>query len=165
MSLNRAVVSVASILFCVTAAVAEEPETTAKLGPKLHACSQSMIVGTWQAVFWPASTRGFACPISIADNGTLTPGTCTLPDSNFTLTQVPSGSMTIDRACHVVGSIAYTFCDPPYSGSSCQTYQQSVSLWRSSDGSRLSGFQHSSCLNCIGGPLYFVYPFELIAGQ
>src|ERR1700683_4488762 len=57
----RAIVSIASISgLLVTAALAQQPAQTAA-GVKLPACSQSMIVGTWQAVLAP-SFRDFACP-------------------------------------------------------------------------------------------------------
>jgi hypothetical protein len=171
--LKPAVASVASILFGGAAAFAQP-------APRLPACSQSMIVGTWQALFAPGVSNpiapgfpvypNFACPVSVASNGTLTTGNCTLSD-NFTLTKQPSGSLTIDRTCHVVGSIAYTVCvqNGPCSAQNDYVVQTSVSLWRSDDGSRLSGFQSWSC--SVGGrgcgrtPPGNVLPFELIEGQ
>jgi hypothetical protein len=103
-------------------------------------------------------------------DGLLT-GNCTLAE-NFKLTQQPSGTLTVDRACHVVGTIAYTVCDPINGACSKQSdyvVRASVSLWRSGDGSRLSGFQSWSC--SVGGrgcgrtPPPNVLPFELIQGE
>jgi hypothetical protein len=65
MSLSRAIVSVTSILCAVSTAFAAET--------RLPVCSQSMIVGTWQAYF---NNGGFACPITIAANGSITAGAC-----------------------------------------------------------------------------------------
>ncbi len=173
-SLNRAVASIALMALAATAALAQP-------APKLPACSQSMIVGTWQVLFAPGVSNpiapgfpiypNFACPVSISTNGSLTTGNCILND-NFMLTQQPSGSLTIDRTCHVVGSIAYMVCIQNNGSCSPQSdyvVQTSVSLWRSSDGSRLSGFQSWSC--SVGGrgcgrtPPANVLPFELIESQ
>jgi hypothetical protein len=140
-----------------------------------------MIVGTWQALFAPGPSNPlapgfpiypiFACPVSISTDGSLGTGDCTLND-NFTLTQQPSGKLTIDRTCHVVGSITYSICYQINGACSAQNdyvIQTSVSLWRSRDGSRLSGFQSWSC--SIGGrgcgrtPPASVLPLELIEGN
>jgi hypothetical protein len=119
-----------------------------------------MIVGTWQAIFTPGMANpiapgfplypNFACGVSVAVNGTVTAGNCALND-NFSLTKQPAGSLTIDRTCHVVGTIAYTVCvqNGPCSTQGNYVVQTSVSLWRSGDGSRLSGFQSWSC--SVGG--------------
>ena len=113
----------------------------------------------------------FACPVSISNDGSLGTGDCTLND-NFTLTQQPSGKLTIDRTCHVIGSITYSICNQINGACSAQSdyaIQTSVSLWRSRDGSRLSGFQSWSC--SIGGrgcgrtPPASVLPLELIEAQ
>jgi hypothetical protein len=72
-----------------------------------------MIVGTWQTVFAQFAVNplqgnlGFACPLVIAGNGTLTPGECVLSASQSIISP-PSGTLTIDRACHVIGTISYT---------------------------------------------------------
>jgi hypothetical protein len=172
--LNRAVAFIAWIVLGAAAAFAQP-------APKLPACSQSMIVGTWQALFAPGVSNpiapgfpiypNFACPVSISANGSLTTGNCTLND-NFMLTQQPSGSLTIDRTCHAVGPIDYTVCmqnNGPCSMQSDYVVHTTVSLWRSSDGSRLSGFQSWNC--SVGGrgcgrtPPSNVLPFELIESQ
>jgi hypothetical protein len=172
-TLVRAATPVALVFVGLSAAFAQPT-------PKVPACSQSMIVGTWQALFAPGASNpiapgfpvypSFACPVGISANGTLTTGKCTLTD-NFTLTRQPSGSLTIDRTCHVIGSIAYAVCiqNGPCSAQSDYVVQTTVSLWRSTDGSRLSGFQSWSC--SVGGrgcgrtPPANVLPFELIEGQ
>jgi hypothetical protein len=136
---------------------ASHAQTPTNPGPRLPPCSQSMIVGTWQALFVPGPSNPlapgfpiypiFACPVSISTDGSLGTGDCTLND-NFTLTQQPSGKLTIDRTCHVVGSITYSICNQINGACSAQNdyvIQTSVSLWRSRDGSRLSGFQSWSC--------------------
>jgi hypothetical protein len=89
MPFNRALASVTWVALGVSAAFAQVP-------PKLPACSQSMIVGTWQALFAPGPSNPlapgfpiypiFACPVTISTDGSLSTGDCTLND-NFTLTQ------------------------------------------------------------------------------
>ena len=154
--------SVASFLcgLLMSAACAQQPET-AKPGVKVPACTQSMIVGTWQAVFTsvaPLTFRVFACPIDIAANGTFDPGNCTTPDTAMTVTP-PTETWTIDRRCHVTGTINYVVAERPSSYSSYSA-QLSVSLWRSIDGSKLSGSQRWT----VRRASYF-FPFELVAGQ
>jgi hypothetical protein len=147
---------------------------------KVPACTQSMIVGTWQALFSPGVSNpiapgfpiypNFACPVTISKDGLLT-GNCTLAE-NFKLTQQPSGTLTVERTCRAVGPIAYTVCDSNMGACSKQSdyvIRTSVSLWRSTDGSRLSGFQSWSCSaggrGCGRTPPPNVLPFELIQGE
>jgi hypothetical protein len=160
-TLNRVVASIASIFFAGAAAFAQP-------APKVPACSQSMIVGTWQAVFSQLAVNplqgnlGFACPIGIAPNGTLTPGDCILSASQAIIAPV-SGTLTIDRTCHVVGSITYTLKNAM---GVTLPVQLSVSAWRSADGSRLSGHVAVN-LTCGSSPCVnnYISPFELVAGQ
>jgi hypothetical protein len=139
--LNRAFASITCITLGVVSALAQQPATTPQLAPRLPTCSQPMIVGTWQAVFAQFAVNpsqgnlGFACPINIAGNGALTPGNCTVSASE-TIVAPPSGSLTTDRACHVVGTISFTIKNAM--GVTLPT-QLSVSVWRSADGSRLTG--------------------------
>jgi hypothetical protein len=153
MSIIRAVVSVVSIFLGLSSAVAQQATTTPQFAPRLPACSQSMLVGTWQAVFNTGGGyyQNFVCPISISSSGTLTAGTCRF-FAGITATQLPSGSLIIDRACHVTGLINYTISNP---------YQLSVSLWRSADGSRLSGFSEFCGAPCATNPGNAI-PFEMI---
>jgi hypothetical protein len=83
-------------------------------------------------------------------NGSITSGACTFPTDVFTISI--SGALTIDRACHVVGSMTFSLGD--------QTIQGPVSLWRSVDGSRLSGFAVWSTANTTQ-----LHSLELIAGH
>jgi hypothetical protein len=155
----------------VSTAFAQQPASIANQGTKLPACSPSMIVGTWQAVFGygtplhgTAQNNGFSCPLDVAANGTITSGACIL-GSGVTVSPSPSGMLTIDTACHVVGSIRFGYCNP---GRSCvNEWQMTVSLWRSADGSRLSGTQVLTCPKCtsVRGPITWVSPFEMVAGQ
>jgi hypothetical protein len=152
--LFRTIALIATMFLGLSSAVAQQRATTSQLAPKLPACSQSMLVGTWQAVFNGGLGYGsnFVCPISISSSGTLTAGTCTF-FSGATATQLPSGSLIIDRACHVTGFINYTYESNPI--------QLSVSLWRSADGSRLSGFSELCGVSCATNPEYAI-PFEMI---
>jgi hypothetical protein len=152
--------SVTSILsgLLMSTALAQQPQA-AKPGVKVPACSQAMIVRTWQAAFTsvaPLNFRVFACPITIAANGAVSPGNCTTPDAGMTVTP-PSGTLTIDSVCHVTGAINYAVVEK---GSSYSSYSAliSVSLWRSTDGSRLSGFQQWT----VRGSSY-LFPFDLTA--
>ena len=81
------------------------------------------------------------------------------------MSPLPSGAMSIDNACHVVGSITFGYCNP---GRSCvNSWQMTVSLWRSGDGSRLTGTQVLTCPRCksVQEPVTWVSPFEMVAGQ
>jgi hypothetical protein len=163
MILCRAVASVAAGLFGVSAAIAQQSAQTANSGVEVSTCSQSMIERTWQANFYLAQVNhGFSCPIGISSNGTLSFGNCTTA-KNVTIARAPSGMLTIDRTCHAIGSITYDFSDDQWGGG---TVQEELSLWRSSDGSRLSGSRHFACCNHVGEvPQDWVVPFELVAGQ
>jgi hypothetical protein len=156
----------------VLSASAQQAEPVARQGVRLPACDPSMIVGTWQAAFaygtpiyGTAQNNGFSCPLNVAANGTITSGTCIL-GSGITVSPVPSGMVTIDRSCHVAGSITFGYCNP---GRSCvNSWQMSVSLWRSADGSRLTGTQVLTCPKCKSvqdQAVTWVSPFEMIAGQ
>jgi hypothetical protein len=168
------VLTIASIVsgLLVSATFAQQPEPIANTGVKLPACTTAMIVGTWQAAFGygtplygTAQNNGFSCPLNIAANGTITSGPCVL-GSAMTVSPVPSGVVTIDNKCHVAGSITFGYCNP---GRSCvNSWQMAVSLWRSADGSRLTGTQVLTCPKCksLQDPaVTWVSPFEMIAGQ
>jgi hypothetical protein len=162
MSLTRTIL-IASIFLGPSVAVAQQPALPLLSKSKLAACTQSMIAGTWQAVFNSfVPNTVFACPITISTNGTVTPGTCTFgpPELPYVLVQPPSGTLTIDRACHVTGSISYSF-----SSSSLPNNISAAlvpSLWRSADGSRLTGTQ--SVTGTCGPTCTFpnFYTFELV---
>jgi hypothetical protein len=167
--LNRAFASITWLILALSAAYAQQPGTTPQPAqPRLPICSQSMIVGTWQAVFSQfavnalQSNLGFACPLTIAANGTVTPGNC-LVSASQAIMNPPSGALTIDRACHVIGTISYTIKDAM--GVSLPV-QLSVSTWRSADGSRLSG-NATVNLTCGSSPCLnnYISAFELVAGQ
>jgi hypothetical protein len=161
MSLSRAIVTVASILLAVSTAFAAET--------RLPACSQSMIVGTWQAYF-----SSFACPVNIAANGSITAGTCET-GSQIAVPHPPAGYLTINRSCRVTGSITYSVCYSNCANGVCTpdcvnlqaSMQLTPSLWRSGDGTRLSGTALYACTvvspDCIGGS--WVTPLEFIDGQ
>jgi hypothetical protein len=117
MSLNRrgdaqsaagsrlAVASIASTLLGLSSAFAQQPTATALSAPKLAACTQSMITGKpWQTLLpWGGGVGTYiSCPITIATNGSITPGNCLLqPGFGTAFTQLPSGSLLIDRSCDV----------------------------------------------------------------
>jgi hypothetical protein len=156
----------------MSVAFAQQQAPTDRPGVKLPACSSSMIIGTWQAAFGygtpiygTAQNNGFSCPLNIAADGTVTSGACVL-GSGMTVSPAPSGVLTIDNKCHVAGSLTFGYCNP---GRSCVPgWHMSVSLWRSVDGSRLTGTQVLTCPKCksVEDPaVTWVSPFEMIAGQ
>jgi hypothetical protein len=165
-------ISSVGLALMVSVAFAQQPAPTNTPGVKLPTCSLSMIVGTWQAAFGygtplygTAQNNGFSCPLNIAADGTVTSGTCIL-GSGMTVSPVPSGVLTIDNKCHVAGSLTFGYCNP---GRSCvNAWQMSVSLWRSVDGSRLTGTQVLTCPKCKSlqdQTVSWVSPFEMTAGQ
>ena len=152
--MNRKVVSASLLLWPLfgSAGLTEE---------KLRKCSQSMIVGTWQTVLDRGTgvdnaMDSFACPISIAADGTVTGGNCIVP-GGLTIASAPSGTLKIDNTCRVTGSITYNTCT-----NTCYSPALVISAWRSADGSRITGFQQWSCQNSGGNCLT---NFELIAGH
>jgi hypothetical protein len=145
----------------LSVALAQQTAQTESSGVKFPTCSRSSIEREWLANFYLAQVNhGFSCPIGISLDGTLRFGNCATA-KNVTIARPPSGMLTIDRACHVVGSITYVFTDDQWGGG---TAQESFSLWLSSDGSRLSGTRHFVCCDQVGGiPQDWVVPFELVA--
>ena len=104
------------ILGMLAPAAAQQPAPTQiavqPSGSRLPPCNTSMIVGTWQAAFGygapiygTAQNNGFSCPLTIAADGKVTAGQCTL-GSSITVSPLPSGVVTIDNACHVVGNLS-----------------------------------------------------------
>jgi hypothetical protein len=135
-----------TLLFALFAsdAFAESPTPAVAL----PACYQSMIAGTWQALFENVFLGyTMACTISVSSTGAISNSVCSIGgalrpgDANWTLTQPPSGALTINHACHVVGSINYIVCasQPCSNPNQLKNIQTLPSLWRSRDGSRLSG--------------------------
>ena len=83
---------------------------------KFPTCSQSSIEREWLANFYLALVNhGFSCPIGISSDGMLSFGNCATA-KNVTIARPPSGTLTIDRTCHVVGSITYVFTDDQWGG-------------------------------------------------
>lgn len=124
-------------------------------------CSQPMLIGKW--LFSPPGlgTEGFACPISIGATGTISSsGSCTL-SPGWSTVQPPSGILSISSTCHVTGSISYSYCSTsPHTTCSASTINvtEAVKLWRSLDGSRLTGYSILS----YAGQAFSVGPFEII---
>jgi hypothetical protein len=154
---------------CLSVAVAPPAALAQAQGVKLPNCTQSMIVGPWHAVLnqnnyvQQFNGTSFACAITIAADGTITPTNCTLLPG-MTFIELPSGKLTIDRACHVTGSISYNTCmSSTAGGGACGvSVQLSISAWRSVDGSRLTGFQQ---WQCPGQGVACLSNFDLVAGQ
>ena len=87
------------ILGMLAPAAAQQPALTPVAvqpsGSSLPRCNTSMIVGTWQAAFGygapiygTAQNNGFSCPLSIAADGKVTAGQCTL-GSSITVSPLP----------------------------------------------------------------------------
>jgi hypothetical protein len=160
-SLNRAFPSIALTLFGVPAAMVQQPATTApQASPGLSACTQAMIAGTWQTVFAQFAVNplqgnlGFACPIGIAANRTLTPGECVLSASQSILSP-PSGTLTIDGGCRVIGTISFMIKNAM---SVILPVQLAVSVWRSAVTVNLT-CGSAPCVN------NYVFPFEFVGSR
>jgi hypothetical protein len=76
-------------------------------------------------------------------------------------------NLTIDRACHVTGSMSYNTCSSSGVGHCGVSVQLSISAWRSADGSRLTGFQRWQCpyVQNPSASVPCLSNFELVAGQ
>jgi len=131
----------------------------------LPACSQPMIAGSWQALFDnPYLGFTLVCSLSVSATGIISNGSCDIGSfahGGWTLTQPPSGTLTINRLCKVIGAISYTVCSPSPCGNpgTSMTVQNQALLWRSRDGSRLSGFVQWR----PGQSIVEYHPLELIA--
>jgi hypothetical protein len=130
-------------------------------------CSQPMIAGSWQAHF-PNPYLGFAlvCSLTVSAAGTVSDGACDIgsfTQGGWRLTQAPWGTLTINQACRVIGAISYTVCSQSRCGnpSASITVQNQALLWRSRDGSRISGFMQWTPGE---GPVQY-NPLDLIAGE
>lgn len=120
MSLCSAIATATLFCLSLSAALAQQPPQRESSGVKLRTCFQSLIEGEWQANFYLAQVNhGFSCPIGISPDGTLGFGNC-ITAKNMTIVQPPSGILTIDRNCHVVGSITYGFSDDQWGGGVAQ---------------------------------------------
>jgi hypothetical protein len=154
-----------SLLFSLSAsdASAQSP-VPAEVPPT---CSQPMIAGSWQALF-PNPHLGFTlvCSLTVSTTGTIGDGACDIGSfthGSWILTQPPLGTLTINGACRVIGAISYTVCSqPPCSSPRASiTVQNQALLWRSRDGSRISGFMQWT----PGEGLVQYYPLDLIATE
>jgi hypothetical protein len=157
----RAVCAALTLTFLGSLASAAMAQQSQHSGARPPNCTQSMIENTtWHVLFQPGSLA-VACSITIAADGTITPTNCTQANAIVGFIALPSGKLTIDHACHVTGSIAYTIC---ISNSDCgRNVQFSISAWRSADGSRLTGFVRWTC--DIGGSGDCLDHFEAVADQ
>lgn len=109
-------------------------------------CSQPMIAGSWQALFAnPYLGFTLVCSLTVSSTGTISDGACDIgsfAQGRWILTQPPWGTLTINQACRVIGAISYTVCSQSRCGDpgASITVQNQALLWRSRDGSRISGF-------------------------
>ena len=155
----------ASLLFSLSASDASAQSPAPADAPPT--CSQPMIAGSWQALF-PNPYLGFTlvCSLSVSTTGTINDGACDIGSfthGSWLLTQSPWGTLTINSACRVIGAISYTVCSHPPCGSpdASITVQNQALLWRSRDGSRISGFVQWTPEE----RLIQYYPLDLIAGE
>lgn len=127
--------------------------TTSAAFAQSYPCSQSMIMGNWVTANLGAG--GAICHLKIGTNGALTPSDCLLSFGNQYIV-LPKGTLTIDGTCHVTGTVSFTWtstysnaCYDPITGNPITytlTYAEALSpqLWRSLDGSRLSGYTNET---------------------
>ena len=133
----------------------------------LPTCSQPMIAGSWQALFDnPYLGFTLVCSLSVSATGIISNASCDIGSfahGGWALTQPPSGTLTINRVCKVIGAINYTVCSPSPCGNpgTSMTVQNQALLWRSRDGSRLSGFVQWR----PGQSIVEYHPLELIAAE
>jgi hypothetical protein len=98
-------------------------------------CAQKMIEGIWQAQIIPTS---LLCTVRIDSRGDLSSTACSLGMPAVSLKKKPEGTLTIDRYCAVTGDVRHVICGTEVAY--CQTYVNSLNLWRSGDGTRLTGY-------------------------
>jgi hypothetical protein len=120
---------------------------------ELPACSEPMIAGTWQALFEnPYLGFTLACSLSVSATGVISDGACDIGSfthGGWTLTQPPWGTLTINRACKVIGAISYTVCSPSPCGNPATSMTiQNQNRLCSGDPETAAGFQDS----CSGSP-------------
>jgi hypothetical protein len=125
--------AVSDILLSASGAVAQS-----------YPCAEPMIVGNWMtgALGW----GGVICQMNIGTNGALTSSNCVFVSPPNKLPVPPRGTLTIDSACHVHGTVSYThtWTGQCYDANGnlvdyTDTAVEMISpqLWRSLDGSRL----------------------------
>ena len=115
-----------------------------------------MIVGTWHVLF--AGT--FYCPLNVSLNGSITPGNCSAPASpTATIQRPPTGVLSIDSSCHITGTMSYTYFDPVLFSPQPVTWNLTLILFRSTDGSRLSGSALYSTKSIQTTPFYNALDF------
>jgi hypothetical protein len=133
MSFSRFFPPIAAIFLGLSASVAQPLAVSPQAAPKLPACSQSMIAGTWQAFFNSVGGYGanliLYCSMTLSSSGQLTNVNCTGENSQqYGILVQPAGTLTINRTCHVAGSLTYSICGQPCS--CCEyTSRTNVSLF------------------------------------
>ena len=131
--------------FCLLSGFAVAPAAA-----QSYPCDESMILGKWVMVLGAETSNlvgpgmGVSCQVTIGTNGALTTSSCANLGPSMTITAPPKGTLTIDSTCYVHGTVSYRWTNNgvcPF-GTVIFTYNEAMSpqLWRSLDGSRLSGY-------------------------
>jgi len=116
------------------------------VAPSALGCTPDMAVGWYLWVTPPSlsyedygihGNNSIVCYLYIALNGAVHSTAC-VPSPNYTVDTVPSGNLTIDENCRVTGTLTYRI-----RSSMLYTFNVNEVLFRSGDGSRLTGYAHA----------------------
>jgi hypothetical protein len=125
--------------------------TTSAHAKSPRTCAPTTLVGGWHSIL----VGEMVCTINIAHNGSVSSSCLPTFPAFDQITTPLTGTLTIDRACKVTGTLTWALDGNP-------TLPHSITAWISADGSRVTGWQ---TYDTGGKGGVQTYPFELIEGN